>query len=264
MKRATFKNLAEEDGRSVRQLQRVIHDYAAGLKLEVHADYSIPLVLVIDTSYFDKFGVMVFRCATRRQNIFWSFLENETNEVYMSGIEHLQQKGFKIEAIVCDGKRWLAERLSEKGFEVQLCQFHLVKNVTRYLTRRPKTDAGRELRTITLQLTKSTEADFVSDLQTWLSKWETFMNEKTFSAKNKRKWQYAHRSLRSAYRTIKNWLPHLFTYLKFPTDLVPNTTNSLDGTFSHLKEKVQLHRGVNNRTKQKMVSHFLSQSSCPK
>lgn len=263
LRRATFANLATDDGRSARQLQRVVHAAAQQEKIVVHASALLPVVLVIDTTYFDIFGVMVFRCWTRRQNLFWTFVVEETNEAYLAGLAHLQATGFTVVAVVCDGKRWLAEQIEAKGLPVQLCQFHFTKTMTRYLTKKPKTQAARALRALALSAKRLDEASFTEALTTWHAKYAAFLAEKTTTLRTGR-WQYTHRSIRSAYRTACNWLPNLFTYKKHPELGIPNTTNTLDGTFSHLKNKVQLHRGLNNVTKKKIIALILNQPSLPK
>lgn len=263
LKRQTFSNLAEADGRSVRQLQRVVHKEAERKRSVVRTSLDEPVVLVMDTTYFPEFGVMVFRCSNRRQNLFWKFVGSETNEDYLSGLAYVQSLGFNVVAVVCDGKRWLGEQISRLGLPVQLCQFHLVKAVTKCTTKKPKTEAGRELRWLALSLKDATEEEFVARLNCWDEKWQTFLNEKTITPKTGR-WQYTHRNLRAGRRTIHNWLPRLFTCRKYPELNIPNTTNTLDGTFSHLKQKVNTHRGINTITKRKMVSLILSQKSLPK
>lgn len=263
LRRATFANLATDDGRSARQLQRVVHQAAQQKKTVVHASAALPVVLVLDTTYFDTFGVMVFRCWTRRQNLFWTFVGEETNELYLAGLAHLQATGFTVVAVVCDGKRWLAEQIQAQGLPVQLCQFHFTKTMTRYLTKKPKTHAGRSLRALALAAKRMDEASFTDALTTWHRKWEAFLTEKTVTLRTGR-WQYTHRNIRAAYRTAQHWLPNIFTYKKHPELGIPNTTNTLDGTFSHLKNKVQLHRGLNEVTKKKMIAFILNQPSLPK
>ena len=110
LRRATLANLSVDDGRSPRQLQRVLRAEAKRKKIVVHTSGKIPVVLVMDSTYFDTFGVMVFRCWNRRQNLFWKFIEEETNDLYLAGLAHLQETGFTVVGVVCDGKRWLAQQ----------------------------------------------------------------------------------------------------------------------------------------------------------
>lgn len=263
LRRATLANLSLDDGRSPRQLQRVLREEAKRKKIVVHASGKDPVVLVIDTTYFDTFGVVVFRCWNRRQNLFWMFVEEETNALYLKGLTHLQETGFTVVGVVCDGKRWLAEQIQALGFPVQLCQFHFTKTMTTHLTKRPKTEAGRSLRSLALNTKRMDEKSFTEALTVWHEKYETFLQEKTVTNRTGR-WQYTHRNIRSAYRTALHWLPYLFTCKKFPEFNIPNTTNTLDGTFSHVKNKVNVHRGLNTETRKKMIALILNQPSLPK
>jgi len=70
----------------------------------------------------------------------------------------VESQGFDIIAVVLDGKMGVRNVFS--GIPVQMCQFHQVAIVIRYLTRKPILEAGKELRIITLQLTRSNEKEF--------------------------------------------------------------------------------------------------------
>jgi len=71
---------------------------------------------------------------------------------------------------VIDGKRGVAQVFEYAGIPVQYYQFHQVKTVTKYLTRKPKTDAARELRAVALTLSRATEQEFKNALATWYAK----------------------------------------------------------------------------------------------
>ncbi|MEW6408460.1 MAG: hypothetical protein AB1465_07440, partial [Patescibacteria group bacterium] len=58
--------------------------------------------------------------------------------------------------------------------------------------------------------------------------------------------------------SITKNLPILYTYQKYPELNIPNTTNSLDGTFSHLKDMLRIHRGLKRTQKLKMIDEILS------
>jgi hypothetical protein len=216
------------------------------------------IVLVIDTTYFDTYGVMVFRSWTHRRNIYWIFVIEETNADYLSGIKRLKENfGYRVVAVVCDGKKWLCTQLKAIGYPVQHCQFHMVKTVTRYLTRHPNLEAGIELRHITMSLKSATRITFGKQLQEWHEKWKTFIAEKTIDS-NTNRWQYTHRRIRGAYFSMMRTLPYLFTFEELSAYDIPKTTNSLDGTFSHLKQKIHVHRGLNIETQKKMVETILN------
>jgi len=208
----------------------------------------------MDTTYFRRFfGVMVWRCPHRKKNLLWKFLPYETIAQYKWGIETLRQQGWAIDAIVCDGRRGLLQGFS---VPVQMCHFHQAAIVTRYVTRRPKLEAGKELQALMRYLTKVEETQFTYWLDLWHDKWGDFLKERTVDELS-RKWHYTHGRLRSAYYSVKRNLPYLFIYQKYPHLAIPNTTNSLEGTFTHIKKKVGLHGGLRIDQKQPMIEEFL-------
>lgn len=219
-------------------------------------DKTIPVVLLIDTTYFGCFGVMVFRCYNRRRNLMWRFIEHESNGGYLEGITELEKHGYVILAVICDGKRWLLGLLTKK-YPSQLCQFHMVKTVTRYITRYPILPAGKDLLWITITLKNSTELEFKEKLMEWFFKWQNFLNEKTIDDYETNKWHFTHDRMRSAYAALVANIRYLFIYLKYPNYNIPNTTNSIDGTFSQLKQKVHVHRGIAIEKKKAMISDLL-------
>jgi len=63
----------------------------------------------------------------------------------------------------------------------------------------------------------------------------------------------------SAYNSLRNNLPNLFTYKKYKFIKLSNTTNHLDGgVFSQLKKFIKLHQGLYKSNKVKFIDEFLS------
>jgi len=210
----------------------------------------------MDTCYFKwGFGVMVFRDQRMKKNLFWKYVRHETLEEYRSGINHLLSNGLRILGIVCDGKRGLFTAFG--SIPIQMCQFHQVAIVIRYITRNPKLEAGKELKTLVHNLTRCTRIEFAQQLNNWHDRWKKFLSEKSYNAE-KDKWSYTHRRLRSAYRSLKTNLGYLFTYLEYPDPGIPNTTNSLEGKFSRLKTKLRVHSGLKEWRKKRIINEILS------
>ena len=213
------------------------------------------MVLGCDTTFWgEQYGVCVFRILNESQNIWWNEVPSERMDHYRYGRNILEEKGWTFRATVVDGRRGLTTVF--KDILVQICQFHQMKQITKYLTRRPETLAGQELRSITLTLTKSTEAEFTKKLHEWYTQWKDFITEKTLIA-GTRRWYYTHKNVRSAYKSLERNLPYLFTYLKYPGLNISNTTNSLDGFFSHLKSKLSVHRGLKKDRRYKVIGEIL-------
>jgi len=207
--------------------------------------------------YKNQRGVLVFRDNKEKENLIWKHILTEKVEDYLQLKLFLEKKGYEIEAVVIDGKRGVAKVFGE--IPVQMCQFHQVKTITSKLTRKPKLEAGKELRKLSLTLTNATEEIFIKELNAWYEKWKDFLNEKTLNLETGRK-HFTHKKLRSAYRGLNRNLPYLFTYQKYPELKIPNTTNALDGgVFAHLKKLLKNHSGLRNELREKLVGDFLNQ-----
>jgi len=68
----------------------------------------------------------------------------ETNALYLSRITEIISRGISVQGIVCDGKQGLFGLFGD--IPVQMCQFHQIQIVQRYLTRKPKSQAAIELK----------------------------------------------------------------------------------------------------------------------
>jgi hypothetical protein len=214
---------------------------------------------VADVTFWGRgYGVIVFRSQDLKQNLYWSEVATETAQAYREGKEILEELGFTFDAVVIDGKRGIKEVFA--GIPVQICQFHQIAAINRYLTRRPKLQAGKELRAIALSLTRTTEPAFSAAVETWHDTWKEFLKERTTNPVTRR-WFYTHKRIRSAYRSLKTNLPNLFTCQKYPELHIPNTTNSMDGTFSHLKDLLRIHRGLKRERRWRLIQEILGNSS---
>jgi hypothetical protein len=249
--RKTINELAQEHGHCVNWIRKELRAVSIFHKVPE----PLAVVVVADCVFFKRsYGLLVFRDTHRHRNLYWHELQTETISDYQRGREYLQSKGFIIQAIVIDGRPGVRALFSD--IPVQMCHFHQKAIVNRYLTRRPKLHAGKELRSIAMTLCDTNEEGLSDALKQWHERWQSFLKERTVNPDSKR-WHYTHKRLRAAYRSLKNNLPLLFTYQKYPELNIPNTTNSLDGLFSHLKGLIRVHRGLKADLKRKIIDYFL-------
>jgi hypothetical protein len=214
-----------------------------------------PTVLIPDTTFFGKkYGVCVFRAPNLKKNLWWTEVTKEVMATYYYGRKILEDRGWTFTAVVVDGRRGMTTVF--RDMLIQICQFHQMKTVTKYLTRRPETPAGQELRSIMLQLPRSNEKEFTKLLTDWKKDWPNILTDKTYVTGSKY-WYYTHKKVRGAYLSMERNLPYLFTYQKYPELNIPNTTNSLDGSFAHLKDKVKIHHGLRQDRRYKMIEEIL-------
>lgn len=250
--RQTARQLANEYQRSESWIRQQLDSYA----FKKSAIQSRPVVIVADMTFIKRtFGIAVARAPRLKKNLAWKMSLTENAEVYRELRWQLRTHGFELQAAVIDGRPGLIEVFGD--MPIQMCHFHQMQIMTRYLTTRPKLIAGQTLRHIAMCISKSSEDELKEALDTWYEQWKDFLKEKTLNPETKH-WFYTHKRLRSAYRSIARNVPLLYTYQKYPELKIPNTTNSLDGTFSHLKDMLRIHRGLKRNRKLKIIDEFLS------
>jgi len=217
-------------------------------------DFSAVAVVVMDTTYFGRgFGVMVFKNSLDGVVLYKQYVRYETNALYLAGISEISRRGISIQGIVCDGRQGLFGLFGD--IPVQMCQFHQIQIVQRYLTRKPKSQAAIELKKLTLKLTKQPQVDFINDLNNWYLRSSEYLIERSKSPSTGKTY-YTHKRLRSAYLSLKRHLPYLFVFEDYKELMIPNTTNTLDGQFADLKNKLRNHNGLSKKRKIKFIDGF--------
>jgi uncharacterized protein (DUF433 family) len=245
----TYTQLAEKYNCSNKTIQRKIDQSSA----QQNRTFPSQVNVLMDTTYFGKsFGVMVFKDSITGVILLKKYVKQETNLLYLEGIQEIARRGIKVQSIICDGRRGLFSLFA--NVPMQYCQFHQVKTIRTYLTKKPKMQASKELWELALLLSKTDKESFVGGLEEWHAKWEWFLNERKIDERGKKR--YVHKKLRSAYRSLKTNLPWLFTWYDNLELNIPNTTNAIDGHFSDLKNKLRNHNGLSIDRKKKLIDEF--------
>lgn len=186
--------------------------------------------------------------------LYWHEIESESVFEYEKCLYQLECMGYRFSGFVIDGRPGIRQLLAKKypGIPIQICQFHQIQIIKRYIPIKAKTDAARELRKIAMNITRTSMKILEADLIGWHEKYNCFLMEKTHDGTGK--WRYTHHRIRSAYRSLKTNLPFLFT---FKDNFMPNTTNHCDGLFAHLKQRILIHRGISKKRRKMMIDYFL-------
>ena len=80
------------------------------------------------------------------------------------------------------------------------------------------------------------------------------MQEKTVD-KESGKSHFTHKKLRSAWLSVKKHLPYLFVFKKVDFEM-SNTNNSLEGTFTALKNSIRNHSGMSKENRKRFIDGF--------
>lgn len=246
LERQTFKTLSRDSGLSIDTLQRIFYAFLIQSPLvkvlrrgQVH--------LRLDATYFAQFCLLCYQDHEDGYTQLIRFSDGEHYNEIKEDLDNLIKLGVQIESITTDGHKSILKAIKKSipDVIVQRCLVHIQRMCLLWLTRFPKHVAGMELRHLVLMLMRiKTENDrlfWTHELMSWYDRHKTYLQQKTINEVTGRYW-YTHKLLRRSYFTIKRALPNMFHYLTNPA--IPSTTNGIEGFFSHLKNHLDLHRGL--------------------
>lgn len=198
--------------------------------------------MVYDGTYFHKDGCLLnLMNAVDKKIIAHIYTQKESFRDAYPWFVNLKHQGLNPICITTDGERSVmrAMKLVWPEAKLQRCLYHLQHEGMRWLRTYPKTDAGKELRTIlsTLSRIKTIkERDaFVQAYLGWVGKHGEFVRSLPRTT-------IASKDLRRTMVLINNALPDMFYYLE--NTCVHPTTNALEGFHSRLKADYRRHRGL--------------------
>lgn len=214
----------------------------------------------MDATYFSQFCLVAYQDDSDGYTQLIRFTDAERYEEVKEDLENLIKLGVQLESITTDGHKSVLKAIGKTlpDIHVQRCLIHIQRMCLLWLTRYPKHDSGRELRQLVLMLLKiETENDKLfwgRQLDLWHNKHKDYISEKSFNEETGRYW-YTHKLTRRSYFTIKRALPNMFHYLKNPN--IPRTTNGIEGYFSHLKNHLDLHRGLTLKNRINFIKWYV-------
>ena len=217
--------------------------------------------LLIDGTYFaNKVCLVLYRDQRIKATLFYRLSDGEWEEEIREDLENIQSVGIEIESVTCDGLYNIIKsvRKSSPNTIIQRCIIHIQRECLIWLTKRPQSIAGVELRKIVQVIHTIKDREqwgyWVVSLIRWEEKHREFLNEKSYKEDTKRYW-YTHKLLRRAFIHIKRALPDMFHYLDNPN--IPSNTNALESFFGHLKQNISLHRGLSKEHFRNYVKWYL-------
>ena len=259
LERQTYKTLSRDSGYSIDTLQRTFYtllEQAPKVKIINRKDVN----LRIDATYFKQFCLVGYQDDFDGYIQLVRFTDGEHYEEIKEDLENLIKLGVHLESITSDGHKSILKAVKKAvpDVTIQRCLVHIQRMCLIWLTRYPKHPSGQELRKLVLLLlnikTKNDKLFWVRVLNIWYEQYKDYINEKTYNPDTGRYW-YTHKLLRRSYFTIKRALPNMFHYLNNPK--IPHTTNGIEGYFSHLKNHLDLHRGLTLKNRINFIKWYI-------
>ena len=249
----TLEQLAVKYGVNEKTIRRDLEGMRHVHKIAKYKDVTVQM----DTTYWGRsFGLMVIRDALRGNVLWHKYVRHETVAQYVEGVNWLRSNGFRIYGAVIDGMKGLPQAL--KPVPVQMCQFHQMLIVRRYLTQDPEIEASRNLLELVNGMTVTDKESFIGAFNEWYDKYRDVVNERVHDGRIRRRTPpYMRPRLRSAYLSVKRNMPLLWTFYDHPETGLPNTNNALEGLFSDLKTKVRVHSGISREHREKLLDEYI-------
>jgi hypothetical protein len=216
--------------------------------------------LRMDATYFKQFCVVCYQDDEDGYTQLIRITDGEYTSEIKEDLDNLIKLGVQIESITTDGHKSALKAIKKSlpAVTVQRCLVHIQRMCLLWLTRFPKHPAGVELRALVLQLLRIKSSNdrlwWINELTLWYNRHKDYLGEKTYNQDTGRYW-YKHKLLRRSYFTIKRALPNMFHYLN--NQKIPSTTNGIEGYFGHLKNHLDLHRGLSLKHRINFIKWYI-------
>ena len=228
-------------------------DVSEGLQEGALDDITKSINLLIDATFFGReYGFLVFHDC--QKVIYFKEVRTESVKDFREGLIALKSANYRICSITIDGRRGYINNIRKLlgNVPIQMCLFHQKAIIRRYITDRPRSECGKDLKELMQLLCKpESHQEFINQFYRLKDQYHYFLNQRNELG------HYKYSTLKSAFRSIDSNMLYLFTYSDFKGLNIPPTNNHLEGMFGHLKEKIKIHRGLNKNRKKKAVRFLL-------
>lgn len=192
----------------------------------------------------------------------WQWCARETTAAWKALLEQVPAPA----VLVSDGGSGLPSALRQCWPETkhQRCLFHLQLNTTRHLTRNPRTNAGRALRRLVMDLSGVRDEDAAIDwqlhLEQWWQRFGHLTNERTLLRNGR--FGFTHDRLRKAWLLVRLVVRKnlIFTHI---THGNPRTTSALESLNAQIRDLLRHHRGMTEEHRRRAVEWFLTLHELP-
>jgi len=168
-------------------------------------------------------------------------------------LQRLKKQGLMPRLITMDGHHAVIRAIKAvwPHVKIQRCLYHMLRQGLSWIRMSPKTQAGRELRTLLMRLTAIKS---FKDRDLFFDVYRKWFLAHTDDIKKLPNTTVAFKDLKRTIALINNALPDMFHYLKSPS--APNTTNILESFYSRLKADFRRHRGLSETHKRAYLQWY--------
>ena len=174
-------------------------------------DSSKSINLLIDATFFGReYGFLVFHDC--QKVIYFKEVKTESVKDFREGLIALKAANYSILSITIDGRRGYINNIRKLlgNIPIQMCLFHQKSIIRRYITDRPRSQCGKDLKELMHRLCKpESHQKFIDQFYQLKDQYRYFLNQRNELG------NYRNSALRSAFRSIDSNMLYLFTYSDF-------------------------------------------------
>jgi len=246
---------------SSRQLIRYFQAFLDHKPQPKRPDTPREINLKCDAKYFGRFGcTIVFK--ERGNIIFWYYTVRENYTNYLYCFSKLGELGYAVKSVTSDkhGSFLSAVKTRYPNIHHQHCLVHIQMRCKTLLTLHPETQAGIKLLEISRHLNQIKTIEEKQVFLNWFKlfgeEYKEILTSRTYNKdpNSNKKWWYTHKNLRLAFNAVKSSLNNMFFYLEDSS--IPKDTNGLEAEFTHLKQKLNMHRGLSRERRENFVAWY--------
>jgi len=192
-----------------------------------------------DTGNTFKRVLLLYYDYLHEKVIWFSIRDGEKKKYIEEDLRFLQDnmEYTNILSCTCDG--WISILSSLQAVYpnciIQRCLVHIQRQVRAYISKNPKSQAGRELSSILSYKSLSNASIFPWLWKDWKERYTEYLNEKT--RKETGGWRYTHIRLRKAVRVIENAFPNMFQSHTYMISEIAPTSNLIEWYFGVFSEE---------------------------
>jgi hypothetical protein len=155
-------------------------DVPEGLQERDLIDIVKPINLLIDATFFGReYGFLVFYDC--QKVIYFKEVKTESVKDFREGIIALKAANYSILSITIDGRRGYINNIRKLlgNIPIQMCLFHQKAIVRRYITDRPRSQCGKDLKELMHLLCKpNLQQEFIDQFYTLQDQYQYFLNQR--------------------------------------------------------------------------------------
>ena len=195
--------------------------------------YWLPKMKNPDTGIYESKVLLLYYDYHHEKVIWFSIQDGEKKAYIVEDLKFLRDHMGYTDIRSCTSDGWVsilsALREIYPRCIIQRCLVHIQRQIRTYLTRNPKSQAGRDFLKLWVYMILSDPEIFPELWNEWKQTHQDYINEKSIRPNGW--WKYTHTNLRKAINLINNALPYMFQSHQHNNPSIEKSSNKIEWYF---------------------------------